>query len=100
MINIKERGFVMKKIGILVLTFVVTACSTTSEQTELAKVSSEQANEKKLICKRHKQTGTRIGGKKLCLTADQWAVYRDRMKEQVDNLQQRRHQPVRGSGIN
>lgn len=41
----------------------------------------------KLICERVEKTGTRLGGRRVCLTAAQWAEQRREQREDLERAQ-------------
>jgi hypothetical protein len=42
----------------------------------------------RIVCQRIEETGSRLGGKKVCMTAAQWAAQRQADKDLTDHLQQ------------
>lgn len=45
------------------------------------------AEKPKQICKTYKETGSRLGGKRICMTEEQWVEHRRITKEAVDRAQ-------------
>ena len=41
----------------------------------------------KQICKTYKETGSRLGGKRICMTEAQWEEHRQRTKADIDRAQ-------------
>jgi len=41
----------------------------------------------KVICERVEKTGTRLGARRICMTADQWAAQRREQREDLERVQ-------------
>ncbi|MFN3388465.1 MAG: hypothetical protein ACK40O_05995 [Allosphingosinicella sp.] len=56
---------------------------------------SDDRQKAKQICKTYKETGSRLGGKRVCMTAEQWAEQR---RMQQDAIERAQTQQVNKSG--
>ena len=59
--------------------------SATSDQTAAATVNVND----RVICERVEETGSRLGGKRVCMTAREWAEQRQRDRELTEDAQNR-----------
>jgi hypothetical protein len=50
----------------------------------------------RVICEKVQDTGSRIGGKRICMTAAQWEEQRRRDRQYVEDAQQRSLEPNSG----
>lgn len=50
-------------------------------------LAKDGEDKNKVICKTYKETGSRLGGKRICMTENQWAEHRRLTKEAVDRAQ-------------
>lgn len=58
--------------------------------------ASKAKDPNRVICERIKDTSSRIGGKRICMTAAQWEEQRRRDREYVEDAQQRSLEPNSG----
>ena len=58
--------------------------------------TSKAKDPNRVICERMKDTSSRIGGKRVCMTAAQWEEQRRRDREYVEDAQQRSLEPNSG----
>lgn len=49
--------------------------------------SAKSEDKSKPICKTYKETGSRLGGKKICMTEAQWEEHRQTTKADIDRAQ-------------
>ena len=59
-------------LGVLMMVSDTSAAATTQASTPAAAVEAQAPKEEKKICKREAATESRLGAKKVCLTAAQW----------------------------
>lgn len=52
-------------------------------------VQSAEASNNRVICERIEETGSRLGGKRVCKTAREWAEQRQRDREAAEDAQGR-----------
>ena len=48
---------------------------------------------KQIICVKAKETGSRLGGKKICMTAAEWKDHRDQVRDEINERQIRQVNP-------
>ena len=58
--------------------------------------NSTQKDPNRIICERIQDTGSRIGSKRICMTALQWEEQRRRDRESVEENQRRSIEPTSG----
>ena len=58
--------------------------------------NAKQADPNRVICQKVQETGSRIGAKKICMTAQQWEEQRLRDRQYVEDAQQRSLEPNSG----
>ena len=58
--------------------------------------TSKSKDPNRVICEKVQDTGSRIGGKRICMTAAQWEEQRRRDREYVEDAQQRSLEPNSG----
>ena len=66
------------------------------EQPTTAAPTSKAKDPNRIICERIKDTSSRIGGKKVCMSAAQWEEQRRRDRQYVEDAQQRSLEPNTG----
>jgi len=76
----------------LVTLAVVAALGATSvlaqvSSIETARPAGKPDDPNKLICERVEKTGTRLGARRVCMTADQWAAQRSVQREDLERVQ-------------
>ena len=58
--------------------------------------SAKQTDPNRIICEKVQETGSRLGAKKVCMTAAQWEEQRRRDREYTQDAQQRSLEPNSG----
>ena len=54
---------------------------------ETARPAVKSHDPDKVICERVEKTGTRLGARRICMTADQWAAQRREQREDLERVQ-------------
>lgn len=52
----------------------------------------------RMICEREEEIGSRLGGKKICKTAQEWQDWRQQNREQVESWQRQLTSPGKPAG--
>ncbi len=60
------------------------------------KIAPNKSDVNKLVCERQEEIGSRLKGKKVCLTVEQWKEFKAQSSEEVQRMQQ--HANTRPSG--
>jgi hypothetical protein len=63
---------------------------------ETARPASKPADPNKLICERVEKTGTRLGARRVCMTAAQWDAQRREQREDLERVQRIQNQSPSG----
>ena len=76
----------------LVTLAALAAFGTTSAMAQVSSIESSRPDTNvkdpnKPICERVETTGTRLGGKRVCMTAAQWAEQRREQREDLERVQ-------------
>ena len=71
--------------AVLAIGTMPVAAQVTSIETSRPATSAQ--NPDKVICERVEKTGTRLGGKRVCMTAEQWAAQRREQREDLERVQ-------------
>ncbi len=53
-----------------------------------AAAPSVKSDVNKLVCEREEEIGSRLKGKKVCMTVEQWQEYRAENREKTERIQQ------------
>lgn len=72
------------------LALTVPAVAVAQEQAEKSRATIEEgtdASQNRMICKRQKSTGSRLGSEKVCMTAAQWAQLKRDQREATERTQ-------------
>jgi invasion protein IalB len=64
------------------------APATATQANAPAASATKVSGDDKIVCERHEEIGTRLGGRKVCMTVAQWAEQRRIEREQVEKVQQ------------
>ena len=85
-------------VGVTCATLLVSAGPALAQTppTTSAAPTTKAKDPNRIICERIKDTSSRIGGKKVCMTATQWEDQRRRDREYVEDAQQRSLEPNSG----
>ena len=85
-------------LGVACTALLVSAAPATAQTppTSQAAPTSKAKDPNRVICERIKDTSSRIGGKRVCMTAAQWEEQRRRDREYVEDAQQRSLEPNSG----
>lgn len=85
-------------LGVACATLLVSAAPAIAQTptTTSAAPTSKAKDPNRVICERIKDTSSRIGGKRVCMTATQWEEQRRRDREYVEDAQQRSLEPNSG----
>jgi hypothetical protein len=54
---------------------------------ETARPAGKPVDPNKLVCERVEKTGTRLGARRVCMTADQWAAQRSEQRADLERVQ-------------
>lgn len=57
---------------------------------EPAAEEAKEDSQNRMICKRQKSTGSRLGSEKVCMTAAQWAQLKQDQRQQTERTQANR----------
>jgi len=63
----------------------------------VAAAEEKKADDKdpnRIICEKQEILGSRLGSKRVCMTAAEWAVKRREDRQMIDKSQTQRHQPT------
>lgn len=76
----------------LVILAALAAFGTTTVSAQVSSIESSRPDTKsqdpnKVICERAETTGTRLGAKRVCMTAAQWAEQRREQREDLERVQ-------------
>lgn len=52
----------------------------------------------RMICEKQEEIGSRLGGKKICKTAQEWQQWRQQNRDQVENWQRQLTSPGKPAG--
>lgn len=85
-------------LGVACATLLLSAAPAVAQTqpTTSAAPTSKAKDPNRVICEKVKDTGSRIGGKRICMTAAQWEEQRRRDREYVEDAQQRSLEPNSG----
>ena len=84
-------------LGVACTALLVSAAPATAQTPPTSQAAPTKAKDpNRVICERIKDTSSRIGGKRVCMTAAQWEEQRRRDREYVEDAQQRSLEPNTG----
>jgi len=63
---------------------------------ETARPAAKAQDPNKLICERVEKTGTRLGARRVCMTAAQWDAQRSEQREDLERVQRIQNQSPSG----
>ena len=72
------------------------AAAQSSPQAQPIPLPTHQSDVNKIVCERQEEIGSRLKGKKVCMTVEQWQAFKATHREEVEEMQQ--HANTRPSG--
>lgn len=81
--SVRKFGFLAVALAIAAPTIVYAESATTEE--------GDPNDPQRMVCKKSQVTGSRLGKKKVCMTAAQWEVQRQADKEAIERTQNGRY---------
>ena len=66
--------------------YLLAACALTAPSAAMAGAGDADKSDK-MICKTQKETGSRLGGKKICMTKSQWDEHRRNTQADIERSQ-------------
>ena len=89
----------MSKLLILVgasLLVASPAIAQSSPQAQPVPLAANKSDVNRIVCEREEEIGSRLKGKKVCMTVQEWEAYKATHREDVEEMQ--RHANTRPSG--
>ena len=92
----------MKSLAIAFLSVALAAPATaqiTFDDSPTTPASTQKVKDpNRMICEKQEELGSRLGGKKICRTAQEWQQWRQQNRDQVDNWQRQLTSPGTPAG--
>jgi hypothetical protein len=63
------------------------AFSQAAPQSVALPIAPNQTDVSKIVCERQDEIGSRLKGKKVCLTVEQWKVFKNQSRDDVEEMQ-------------
>lgn len=67
---------------------VIVASPAAAQTTDSAQGQNSQPAKAKLICEKEQETGSRLGGKRVCHTKEEWDQIRAETRQNLEKIQQ------------
>ena len=81
----------MRKLSILGLAMTALAGSPAFSQTVphsvALPIAANKTDVNKIVCERQEEIGSRLKGKKVCLTVEEWKVFKNQGRDDVEEMQ-------------
>lgn len=71
-----------------VLACVIVASPAAAQTTDSAQGQNAQPAKAKLICEKEQETGSRLGGRRVCHTQEEWDQIRAETRQNLEKIQQ------------
>ena len=59
-----------------------------AQQSQAVQTDPKQSDVNKIVCEREDELGSRLKGKKVCMTVQEWKAFRQQHREDVERVQQ------------
>ena len=77
----------MLKLASVIGAGLLLAVPSMAQTTEVTKVSADEKDPNRIVCQKEEQIGSRLGAKKVCMTAKEWEVLQKEHRDEAERLQ-------------